>query len=185
MIDNFEDDDGHRIVLLVDRRATMKAFEFDQVLLMPTAKSYRALVEQAKVEIKPRAMKYLKERWSMGTIENLSFTVMAVAVYARSILDPPISIDVGKVLLRAVSRCNRRCVDRKGTGRGCRMAMNSGRHHLPKCIKLPGEISSGWDYLIRYIATGGAVCPPDAIGAQEAMRVEIHLRSDFAPEASC
>jgi len=185
MIENFQDDGGNRTVQLVDCRDTMKAFEFDQVLLMPTAESYRALVEQAKVEIKPRAMKYLKERWSISTIENLSFTVMAVAIYARSVLYPPISIDVGRVLLRTVARCNRRCVGRRESGGGCRVAMNSCRHHLPKCIKLPSEISAGWEQLKIYIATGGAICSSNALGAQEAMRVEIHIRPDFAPEASC
>jgi len=65
---------------LVDSHATGMEFEFDQVLLMPTAEGYRALVEQARVEIKPRIMKYLSGRWSDGAIENLSFFAMAVAV---------------------------------------------------------------------------------------------------------
>ncbi len=67
---------------------------------MPTAAGYRALVEQAQVEITPRIMKYLSRRWSEGAIENLSFFAMAVAVYARSVSDPPLTIDVGKVLLK-------------------------------------------------------------------------------------
>lgn len=176
---------GQQFVQLVDSRATMKAFEFDQILLMPTTGSYRALVDQAKIEIKPRIMNYLSKRWSEGTIENLSFFAMAVAIYGRSILDPPITIDVGNVLLRTVAACNLRCARRKETGGGCRAAINSGRHHLPRCIKLPRDISVGWSYVKRYISTGGAICPSDAIGVQVAMGVKIHIRPDFAPAASC
>jgi hypothetical protein len=176
---------GHQLVPLVDKRATMKAFEFDRVLLMPTAESYRALVEQAKIEINPKVMSYLSRNWSEGTIENLSFFVMAVAVYARSVLDPPIIIDVGKVLLKTAAACNLRCAHRKETGGGCRVALNANRHHLPKCIKLPRGIASGWGYLKRYIATGGAICPSDALGVQEALGVKIHPNSDFAPATSC
>ena len=123
-MEDFADRYGSRFVKLVDSRATGKEFEFDQVLLMPTAAGYRALVEQARVEIKPRIMKYLSRRWSEGAIENLSFFAMAVAVYARSVSDPPLTIDVGKVLLRTVAFCNRRCANRKGSGGGCRLAMN-------------------------------------------------------------
>ena len=112
-MEDFADRYGSRFVKLVDSRATGKEFEFDQVLLMPTAAGYRALVEQARVEISPRIMKYLSRRWSEGAIENLSFFAMAVAVYARSISDPPLTIDVGKVLLRTVTFCNRRCCQQK------------------------------------------------------------------------
>jgi len=59
------------------------------------------------------------------------------------------------------------------------------RHHLPKCIKLPLEISVIWSYLKRYIATGGAICSSDAAGVSEAMKVDIQLRPDFSPEGSC
>ena len=52
---------GHRFVKLADSRATEKEFEFDQTLLMPTAKGYRALVEQAKTEIEPRVMRRLSK----------------------------------------------------------------------------------------------------------------------------
>ena len=79
---------GNHLVKLIDRRATTKEFEFDQMLLMPTADGYRALVEQARIETKPRIMNYLSTKWSEGAIENLSFFAMAVAVYARSISDP-------------------------------------------------------------------------------------------------
>jgi hypothetical protein len=64
---------GNHLIKLKDNRVTMKEFEFDQMLLMPTAGGYRALVEQAKIEIKPKIMKQLSKRWSEGTIENLSF----------------------------------------------------------------------------------------------------------------
>ena len=62
-MEDFADRYGSRFVKLVDSRATGKEFEFDQVLLMPTAAGYRALVEQARVEIKPRIMSYLSIRW--------------------------------------------------------------------------------------------------------------------------
>jgi len=184
MIDDYIEEYGHRFVQLVDSRVTRKTFEFDQVTLCPTAECYRSLVDQAKIEINPKIMSYLSRRWSEGTIENLSFFVMAVAVYARSIIDPPITIDVGKVLLRTVAACNLRCVCRKETGGGCRAAMNRNQHHLPKCIKLPREISVGWGYVKRYIATGGAICPSDAIGIQDAMRVRVRPGADFSPAAS-
>ncbi len=176
---------GTHIVKLVDRRATTKEFEFDQTLLMPTAKGYRALVEQAKIEIKPKIMNYLSKKWSEGAIENLSFFAMAVAVYARSISDPPCVIDVGKVLLRTVAFCNLRCGRREETGGGCREAMNKEQHHLPKCIKLPRDVDVLWGYVKRYVATGGAICPQGAIGVQDAMSIRIHPGSDFAPATSC
>jgi len=184
-MDEFGEEYGRRFVLLVDSRASKKAFQFDQALLMPTAGSYRALVDLARTEINPRIMRYLSQRWSEGTIESLSFFAVAAAVYARSVLDPPINIDIGKTLLITIAACNRRCVQKTHPGGGCRAARNSMRHHLPKCIKLPSEISVIWGYLKRYIATGGAVCPSDAAGVQEAMKVNIRLRSDFSPEGSC
>ena len=92
--------------------------------------------------------------------------------------------DVGKVLLRTVGACNLRCVRRKETGGGCRAAMNKNQHHLPKCIKLPKEITVVWGYVKRYVATGGAICPSDAIGMQDAVRVKVHPESDFSPSAS-
>ena len=58
-MDNFENRYGCHFFRLIDRRVTMKEFEFDQTLLMPTAKGYRALVEEAEIEIKPRIMNYL------------------------------------------------------------------------------------------------------------------------------
>ncbi len=185
MMDEYEEKYGSRFVILVDGRASKKVFEFDQSLLMPTASSYRALVELAKMEINPRIMRYLSQRWSEGTIEGLSFFAMAAAVYARSILDPPVNIDVGRILLRTAAACNRRCIQIRNSGGGCRAARNSMRHHLPKCIKLPLEISVIWGYLKRYIATGGATCPSDAAGVSEAMKVDIQLRPDFSPEGSC
>jgi len=185
MKDNPHVDGRQRLALLVDGRATGKAFEFDRVLLMPTAAGYRALVEQAALEINPRIMKYLCRIWSRSTIENLSFFVMAAAVYALSVLEPPICIDVGEVLLRTAAACNKRCAHRREGCGGCRAARERGRHILPKCIKLPGEILITWGYLKRYIATGAAACPPGALGVQEAMRVEVALPADFSPAASC
>jgi len=184
-MEDYVDRYGNHIVKLIDRRATTKEFEFDQMLLMPTAKGYRALVEQAKIEIKPKIMNYLSNKWSEGAIENLSFFAMAVAVYARSISDPPCVIDVGKVLLRTVAFCNLRCGLREETGGGCRVAMNKEQHHLPKCIKLPRDVDTLWGYVKRYIATGGAICPQGAIGVQDAMRIRIYPGSDFAPATSC
>lgn len=182
---------GVHFAKLTDSRATMKEFEFDQILLMPTAGGYRALVEQAKIEIKPRIMSYLSTRLSDGAIENLSFFAMAVAVYARSVSDPPCIIDVGKVLLRTVAFCNLRCVHRNETGGGCRAAMNEKQHHLPKCIKLPRDIDIVWGCVKRYIATGKAVSVHDALNIQEAMSireamsVKVDLGFDFVPATSC
>ena len=88
-MEDFADRYGSRFVKLVDSMGSGKEFEFDQVLLMPTAAGYRALVEQAQVEIKPRIMIYLSRRWSQGAIENLSFFAMAVAVYARRDISQP------------------------------------------------------------------------------------------------
>ena len=102
-MEDFGDRYGSRFTNLVDSRASGKLFEFDQVLLMPTASGYRALVEQARTEINPRIMQYLSRRWSEGAIENLSFFAMAAAVYARSVSDPSLNIDVGRAILRHVS----------------------------------------------------------------------------------
>ncbi len=184
-MEDFADRYGSRFVKLVDREASGKEFEFDQVLLMPTAAGYRALVEQAQAEIKPRVMRYLSRRWSEGAIENLSFFAMAVAVYARSICDPPLTIDVGKVLLRTVTFCNRRCTNRKGSGGGCRLAMNSAEHHLPKCIKIPRDIAVILGCLKRYIATGNATSGQDVASLQEAMSVKVDPGADYAPATSC
>ncbi|MCX6672655.1 MAG: hypothetical protein NTY37_02630 [Methanothrix sp.] len=184
-MEDFADRYGSRFVKLVDSRATGKEFEFDQVLLMPTAAGYRALVEQAKVEIKPRIMKYLSGEWSQGAIENLSFFAMAVAVYARSVSNPPLTIDVGKVLLRTVTFCNRRCANRKSSGGGCRLAMNREDHYLPKCVKIPRDVSAILGCLKRYIATGKATSCQDAASVHEAMSVKVDPGSDFTPATSC
>lgn len=184
-MEDFADRYGSHFIKLVDSRSTGKEFEFDQVLLMPTAAGYRALVEQAQVEIKPRVMRYLSRRWSQGAIENLSFFAMAVAVYARSISDPPLTIDVGKVLLRTVTFCNRRCANRKNSGGGCRLAMNSAEHHLPKCIKIPRDIAVILGSLKRYIATGNATRGQDAASLHEAMSVKVDPGADFVPATSC
>jgi hypothetical protein len=184
-MEDFTERYGHLFVQLVDREASMKVFEFDQILLMPTPESYRALVEQARIKISPKIINYLCTRWSEGMIENLSFFAMAVTVFARSVLDPPVNIDVGKVLLKTIAACNIRCSGRNGTGGGCRAAMSINQHHLPKCIKLPREVAVGWGYVKRYVATGGAICSCDIRGVQEAMGVSIPLRSDFSPAASC
>ena len=179
-MEDFADRYGSRFVKLVDSGASGKEYEFDQVLLMPTAAGYRALVEQARAEIKPRIMRYLSTRWSEGAIENLSFFAMAVAVYARSVSDPPLTIDVGRVLLRTVAFCNRRCANRKGSGGGCRLAMNREEHHLPKCIKIPRDIAAILGCLKRYIATGKATSCRDAASVHEAMSVKVDPGADFS-----
>ncbi len=184
-MEDFADRYGSRFVKLMDRRGSGKEFEFDQVLLMPTARGYRALVEQAQVEIKPRAMKYLSRRWSEGAIENLSFFAMAAAVYARSVCDPPRTIDVGKVLLRTVAFCNRRCANRKGSGGGCRLAMNRDAHHLPKCIKIPRDIAQILSCLKRYLATGNATSGREDMAVHQAMSVKVDPGLDFTPATSC
>jgi len=184
-MDDYIERYGHRFVKLVDCRATMKEFEFDQVLLMPTAKGYRALVEQAKIEVNPRIMKYLSKMWSESTIENLSFFAMAASVYARSIADPPYSIDVGKVLLKTAAFCNLRCAQRKSTGGGCIAAMNNGHHQIPKCVKLPRDIEATWRCLKKYIATGKAPKAEGPSHVHEAMKVNVDLPYDYAPVTSC
>jgi len=186
-MEDFADRYGSRFVKLVDSRGSGKEFEFDQALLMPTAAGYRALVEQARSEINPRIMKYLSRRWSEGAIENLSFFAMAAAVYARSVSDPPVNIDVGRVLLRTVAFCNRRCANRIAAGSvgSCRLAMNRERHHLPKCIKIPRDIAAILGCLKRYIATGKATSCLDATGVQGSMEVKVDPGLDFAPAASC
>jgi hypothetical protein len=182
---------GENIAKLIDSQVTGKEFEFDQILLMPTAKGYRALVEQAEKEISPRIMNYLKSRWSKGTIENLSSFAMAAAVYSRSISDPPYEIDVGVVLLKTVAFCNLRCTNRDETGGGCRIARNMNEHHLPRCIKLPRDITIIWDCIKIYIATGRAVSAKEALSAKdarkihEAMSVKVDIGHDFYPDASC
>jgi len=186
-MEDFGDRYGSRFVKLVDSRGSGKEFEFDQVLLMPTAAGYRALVEQARTEINPRIMKYLSQRWSEGTIENLSFFAMAAAVYARSVSDPPVNIDVGRVLLRTVAYCNRRCANRKvaGADSSCRLAMNRESHHLPKCIKIPRDIAAILGCLKRYIATGKAASCQDPMDLRLAMEVKVDPGSDFVPATSC
>lgn len=177
---------GNQFVKLVDSRATEKEFEFDQMLLMPTAKGYRALVEQAKMEIDPRVMRHLSKVWSESTIENLSFFAMAAAVYARSVADPPFTIDVGKVLLKTAAFCRLRCARRKETGGGCMAAAGSGRHQLPKCIKLPRDVDAAWRDIKKYIATGAAAPGAvEAVSVYEAMRVKVEIGYDFYPATSC
>jgi hypothetical protein len=134
---------GIQFVRLIDSLVTMKEFEFDRMLLMPTARGYRALVVQAKVEIKPWIMNHLSKTWSVGAIENLSSFAMAAEKYDRSVSDPPYIIDVGKVLLRTAAFCNLRCFHRKETGGGCRAAMKKEQHHLPRCMKLGRESAIG------------------------------------------
>jgi len=51
MMDDQSERYGKNIAKLIDSQVTGKEFEFDQILLMPTAKGYRALVEQAEKEI--------------------------------------------------------------------------------------------------------------------------------------
>ncbi len=58
-MEDFANRYGVHFVKLIDYRASMKEFEFDQILLMPTAKGYRELIEQAKSEIDPKIMNYL------------------------------------------------------------------------------------------------------------------------------
>ena len=185
MEDNYADRYGAHLVRLIDRCVTMKEFEFDQTLLMPTAAGYRALIEQAKIEIKPKIKNYLLKKWPEKSLENFFFFAMAVAVYGRSISDPPYLIDIGKVLLRTVASCNLRCVHRMETGGGCRMSMNNSQHYLPKCIKLPRDIDIGWSCVKKYIATGKTISAQEAISLDEAMSVKVDPGSDFAPATSC
>jgi len=184
-MEDYSDRYGIHFVRLIDHRVTMKEFEFDRMLLMPTARGYRALVEQAKVEIKPRILNYLSKTWSAGAIENLSSFAMAAAVYGRSISDPPYIIDVGKVLLRTAAFCNLRCARRKGTGGGCRAAMNEEQHHLPRCMKLPRDIYVSWRCLKNYIACGKPISSQEALSLYGAMSVKVDPGSDFAPATSC
>ncbi|RQW77797.1 MAG: hypothetical protein EHM14_13545 [Methanothrix sp.] len=182
---------GTHFRTLKDSQATGKEFEFDLTLLTPTARGYRDLVEQARIEINPRILNYLKTKWSEGTIENLSSFAMAAAVYSRSVSDPPCMIDIGKVLLRTVAFCNLRCASRVETGGGCRAAMNKGVHTLPRCIKMPRDLKIIWEFLRIYIATGKAANAKDVTDAgksknlYDAMRVKIELDIDFSPVASC
>jgi hypothetical protein len=52
---------GHQFVKLADSRATEKEFEFDQMLLMPTAKGRLAPVENLNPWICPMKMKLLSK----------------------------------------------------------------------------------------------------------------------------
>ncbi len=65
------------------------------------------------------------------------------------------------------------------------MAMNSEKHHLPKCIKIPRDIAVILGSLKRYIATGKATSGRDAASVHEAMSVKVDPGSDFAPATSC
>jgi hypothetical protein len=184
-MEDFADRYGVHFVKLIDHRASKKEFEFDQVLLTPTAKGYRELVEQAKIEIDPEIINYLSNKWSEGALENFLFFAMAVVVYARSIYNPPFIIDLGKLLLRTVAFCNKRCVHRSETGGGCRLAMNESQHHLPKCIKVPRDIEIIWGCLKRYIATGIAISVQDAKRMHGPLSVQVSPDSDFMPATSC
>lgn len=186
-MEDFADRYGRRLIKMVDIRASGKEFEFDQVLLMPTAAGYCALVEQARIEISPRIMKYLSLRWSEGSIENLSLFAVSADVYARSVSDPPVDTDVGRVLPRSVAFCNRRCANRKGAGAAssCRLAINRENHYLPKCIKIPGDIAAILVCLKRYIATGKAASCQDAMDLRLVMVVKVDPGLDYVPATSC
>ena len=106
---------------------------------------------------------------------------MAAAVYARSVADPPYTIDVGKVLLRTAAFCRLRCNRRKETGGGCMAAAGSSRHQVPKCVKLPRDIDAVWRELKRYIAAGATPC----VAGDEAMRIDFNLPADYSPVTSC
>ena len=183
-MEDFVDRYGNHLFKLKDR-ISMKEFQFDQVLLAPTAEGYRAIVELAKIEINPKILNHLSKNWSEGTIENLLFFAMAAAVYARSVSNPPYTIDIGKVLLKTQALCNLRCIYRKDTGGGCFAAINRKNHHLPKCIKLPKEIVIIWGCLKRYVATGKVMSLQDAISINKALSIKIDPGSDFSPATSC
>jgi len=176
---------GHRFVTLADSRGTGKEFEFDQLLLTPTARGYRALVELALEEVDPRVMRHLSKVWPEPTIENLSFFAMAAAVYARSVADPPYTIDVGRVLLRTAAFCLLRCSRRKETGGGCMAAKGLGRHQVPKCVKLPRDVDVAWRDLKVYIATGIRPRPGEAVRMYQATKVKFELPFDYSPVTSC
>jgi hypothetical protein len=184
-MEDFADRYGVHFVKLIDYRDSMKEFEFDQILLTPTAKGYRELIEQAKIEIDPKIMNYLSKKWSEGALENFLFFAMAVAVYARSISNPPFTIDLGKLLLRTVAFCNQRCVHRYETGGGCRLAMNESQHHLPKCIKTPRDIEIVWGCVKRYVATGIPISVQDAKRMDGHISVQVSPGSNFVPATSC
>jgi len=74
-MEDYEDRYGNHFIKLIDSRVTGKEFEFDQMLLMPTAESYRALVEQARIEIKPRIM--ISERHCSKRLPSANFDVLA------------------------------------------------------------------------------------------------------------
>jgi hypothetical protein len=184
-MEDFADRYGVHFVKLIDYRDSMKEFEFDQILLIPTAKGYRELIEQAKIEIDLKILNYLSNKWSEGALENFLFFAMAVAVYARSISNPPFTIDLGKLLLRTVAFCNQRCVHRYETGGGCRLAMNKSQHHLPKCIKVPRDIEIVWGCVKRYVATGIAISVQDAKRMDGPISVQVSPGSNFVPATSC
>ncbi len=184
-MEDFANRYGVHFVKLIDYRASMKEFEFDQILLMPTAKGYRELIEQAKSEIDPKIMNYLSNEWSEGALDNFLFFAMAVIVYARSISDPSFTIDPGKLLLRTIAFCNQRCINRFETGGGCRMAMNESQHHLPKCVKVPRDIEIIWGCVKRYVATGIAISVKDAKRMDGPFSVQVSPGSDFVPATSC
>jgi hypothetical protein len=184
-MEDFADRYGIHLVKLVDSNSTRKEFEFDQVLLMPTAGCYRSLVEQADIEIPLKTKNYLLKVWSEGTLNNLSYFVMAAAVYARSISDPPYNIDIGEVLTKTVAFCNSKCTHRGKASGSCRAASNKNQHHLPKCMKIPIGIEVILRCLKNYIANGKVISVNDALSAHEAMAVKIDLSPDFAPAASC
>jgi hypothetical protein len=184
-MEEYADRYGVHFAKLIDRRVTMNEFEFDQILLMPNATGYRALIEQANVEINPRIKNYLLKGWPIKALENFFFFVMAAAIYARSISDPPYVIDIGRVLLKMVALCNLRCVHRMETGGGCQLSMNKSQHYLPKCNKLPNDIDIIWNCLKKYIATGNATSAREAINSYVAMSVKVDPSSDFAPATSC
>ena len=180
---DYADRYGKRFVTLIDSRATGREFEFDQILLMPTARGYRALVELAKEEVDPRVMRILSKVWPPSTIENLSFFAMAASVYARSVAEPPARIEVGRVLLRTAAFCLLRCARRKETGGGCMAAKGLGRHQVPKCVKLPRDVEAAWRSLKRYIAAGGSVVEGERTSG--AMKVDFTLPADYYPATSC
>jgi hypothetical protein len=184
-MEDFADRYGIHFVKLIDYRDTMKEFEFDQILLIPTAKGYRELVEQAKIEINPKIMNYLSRKWSEGALENFLFFAMAAVVYARSISNPPFTIDLSKLLLRTIAFCNKRCVHRYETGGGCRLAINESQHHLPKCIKVPRDIEIIWGCVKRYVATGITLSVQDAKRMHGPFSVQVNPNSDFVPATSC
>lgn len=184
-MEDYADRYGTYFVKLTYRYATRKEFEFDQKLLMPTADGYRALIDLAEMEVRPRIKIYLQQRWSRGALENFLYLVMAAAVYARSVSSPPYKIDIERVLLRTAAFCNRRCAHKQEMGGGCRASAGKAQHHLPKCIKVPKDIEIIWKCLKKYIATGKAEGAQEAIDMHSSMGVQVDLGHDFSPATSC